>query len=53
MNLDYIFCELKKILTKHAFGLDTFDEFLNNQAKVKKESFHLYAKKQVKIYGKM
>jgi hypothetical protein len=53
MDLDYIFNELKKIITKHASGLDTFDEFLNSQAKVKKDSYHLYSKERVKICGKM
>jgi hypothetical protein len=52
MDLDYIFNELKKILMKHASDLDIFDEFLNSKAKVKKVSYHLYGKEQVKIYGK-
>ena len=44
MDLDYVFNELKKVLIKHASGLDTFDEFLNSKAKVKKDSYHLYGK---------
>jgi hypothetical protein len=52
MNLDYIFKELKKILIKNSEGLDTFDEFVNSKAKVKKDSFHLYGKEKVEIFGK-
>jgi len=52
MDLDYIFNELKKILKKHAFDLDTFEEFLNSKAKIKKDSYHLYGKKQVEKYSK-
>ena len=53
MDLDTLFNEVKKILMKHTSGLDTFDEFLNSKATVKKNSFHLYGKEQVEVYGKM
>jgi hypothetical protein len=52
MDLDKIFKELKEVLQKHSSDLDTFDEFLNSKAKVKKDSFHLYGKTEVEIYGK-
>jgi hypothetical protein len=53
MDLDIIFNELKKLLMKHSSGLDTFDEFLNSKAKIKKDSYHLYGKEKVEVYGKM
>ena len=52
MDLDLIFNSLKSILEKHSDGLDTFDEFINSKAKIKKDSFHLYGKQPVEIYGK-
>lgn len=53
MDLDDIFKKLKVVLEKHSSGLDTFDEFYKSKAKVKKDSFHLYGKNEVEIYGKM
>ena len=52
MDLDDIFKKLKAVLVKHSSGLDTYDEFINSQAKVKKDSFHLYGKNEVEIFGK-
>ena len=52
MDLDLIFKNLKSILEKHSDGLDTFNEFINSKAKIKKESYHLYGKKYVVIFGK-
>ena len=52
MDLDFIFKELKKVLEKHSMDLDTFNEFIDSKAKVKKDSFHLYGKNEVRIYGK-
>ena len=52
MDLDDIFKKLKFVLEKHSSGLDTFDEFLNSQAKIKKDSFHLYGKHEAEVYGK-
>lgn len=52
MDLDDIFNNLKVVLEKHSYGLDTFDKFINSKAKVKKDSFHLYGKNEVEIYGK-
>jgi hypothetical protein len=53
MDLDDIFKKLKTVLEKHSSDLDTFDEFLNSKAKIKKDSFHLYGKHEIKIYKKM
>jgi hypothetical protein len=52
MDLEVIFKKLKEVLKKHSSDLDTFDEFLNSKAKIKKDSFHLYGKNEVEIYGK-
>jgi hypothetical protein len=52
MDLDFIFNKLKTVLEKHSSGLDIFDEFVNSKVKVKKNSFHLYAKHETEIYGK-
>jgi len=52
MDLDYIFSKLKAVLEKHSSGLDTFNEFVNSRAKVKKDSYHLCAKHETKIYEK-
>jgi hypothetical protein len=52
MDLDEIFNKLKEVLKKHASDLDTFDEFINSKAKIKKDSYHLYGKDEVEIYSK-
>jgi hypothetical protein len=52
MDLNEIFKELKTVLVKHSKGLETHKEFIDSKAKVKKDSFHLYGKDEVILYGK-